>query len=596
MVTSRTVPCRGEAVEPYSECLAHLSARDRARHMNSMHERRSVSYRGTTIDSDLFRHITTVLEQGNTQASFSYCRFTGEVLQPAGAFRSPISFASAVFEGMAYFIEVQFLQGVEFDGAKFQDSAFFEDAKFHEVTSFDGATFEAWATFERAHFGNDVFFQEVQFEKAAFDSASFTEWALFKGATFSAKASFARAQFQKIAEFQGVKFGNVASFSETEFMQIAHFDDAASDADMVFNRARFTELPRLGPIRCKGHLDLSHTRFDQPVLLIADASSALIRHTIFLSHASAQLTGANLDLTHAVLNQPMDIIGTPATIDFETGSIQSVSVSSLRGVDCAMLTLAGVSLTNCTFSGAVHLDQLRLEGRWHFNASPHGFSFTPPFRYTRRQVIEEERRRRSLSGRRNSQIVWGSPPIDRSTPRHDALAIIYRQLRKSREDAKDEPGAADFYFGEMEMRRLSRNWSTSERWLLQVYWLLSGYGLRASRALGWLCLAMLTTILLMMGFGLPQNSPGQEATGVLPPNGGKITFEIDQKDAANPDAERFNSGRFEKALKVTLNSVVFRSSGQELTTAGDYIEMASRFCEPALIGLAVLAIRGRVKR
>ena len=33
------------------------------------------------------------------------------------------------------------------------------------------------------------------------------------------------------------------------------------------------------------------------------------------------------------------------------------------------------------------------------------------------------------------------------------LAAVYRELRKGREDAKDEPGAADFYYGEMEMRR-----------------------------------------------------------------------------------------------------------------------------------------------
>lgn len=54
--------------------------------------------------------------------------------------------------------------------------------------------------------------------------------------------------------------------------------------------------------------------------------------------------------------------------------------------------------------------------------------------------------------------------------------------------------------------------------------------------------------------------------------------------------------RFERALNVTVNSVVFRSSGQDLTTAGTYIEMASRVTEPILLGLAVLAVRGRVKR
>jgi hypothetical protein len=42
--------------------------------------------------------------------------------------------------------------------------------------------------------------------------------------------------------------------------------------------------------------------------------------------------------------------------------------------------------------------------------------------------------------------------------------------------------------------------------------------------------------------------------------------------------------------------VVFRSAGQDLTTAGTYIEMGSRITEPVLLGLAVLAIRNRVKR
>jgi hypothetical protein len=33
------------------------------------------------------------------------------------------------------------------------------------------------------------------------------------------------------------------------------------------------------------------------------------------------------------------------------------------------------------------------------------------------------------------------------------IAGLYRALRKGREDAKNEPGAADFYYGEMEMCR-----------------------------------------------------------------------------------------------------------------------------------------------
>ena len=107
---------------------------------------------------------------------------------------------------------------------------------------------------------------------------------------------------------------------------------------------------------------------------------------------------------------------------------------------------------------------------------------------------------------------------------------------------------------------------------------------------------MLVTIVLLMGLGLPKDAPKQAATGTVPAGGGKVTFEIDKADPQNPTGERFTGERFEKALNVTLNSVVFRSADQDLTTSGTYIEMASRVTEPILLGLAVLAVRNRVKR
>ncbi|MFG1808275.1 hypothetical protein [Streptomyces sp. NPDC049040] len=119
---------------------------------------------------------------------------------------------------------------------------------------------------------------------------------------------------------------------------------------------------------------------------------------------------------------------------------------------------------------------------------------------------------------------WQPPPAsaggDVVQPR--ALAAAYRALRKSYEDSSNAPGAADFYYGEMETRRADPRTPPAERGLLTAYWGLSGYGLR--------------------------------------------------------------------------HSVIFRSSGKDLTTAGTYTEMASRLTEPVLLGLAVLAVRGRIKR
>ena len=99
-------------------------------------------------------------------------------------------------------------------------------------------------------------------------------------------------------------------------------------------------------------------------------------------------------------------------------------------------------------------------------------------------------------------------------PNPESIAATYRALRKGREDNKDEPGAADFYYGEMEMRRQRPRTSAggdgtseekpfgvpvaaAERGILWVYWLTSGYGLRGSRAL--IALA-LTVILFAFAF------------------------------------------------------------------------------------------------
>lgn len=175
---------------------------------------------------------------------------------------------------------------------------------------------------------------------------------------------------------------------------------------------------------------------------------------------------------------------------------------------------------------------------------------------------------------------------------------MYRQLRKSFEDGKHEPGAADFYYGEMEMRRHADDIPWAERSLLTVYWALSGYGLRASRALAWLGVFMTATVLVMMLWGLPQHDPKPAGLGTFtgPHRIAIATVTPDPVNPHGPYHERLSAERFEKSLRLVINSVVFRSSGQNLTTVGTYSEMAARLGEPVLLGLAVLAIRNRVKR
>lgn len=627
------VGCRGVHVPGHAACLTHLDPVDRDSYFGGLQPGDAVDHRGTTFDATLLAELLSALTDAEVgrpilgKSWFEEANFTGEVSFNGARFSGEAIFSEATFDDYAAFWDATFDNVADFshasiDGIRFGRSIFSAGANF-----FASKISEAW--FASAQFLDGVDFTETTFiGNAGFIETSFAGMTMFNSAHFNGEALFYRASFSGHTEFTDVTFDQEVVFDDAEFTQYSHFSNASFAREVRFNGATFTEGARfeyasflgsqsLGPFLCRGDLAFDWATFSGPATIEAVVCNLSCKGTKWESTATLRLRHTVVDLTDTVLTHPFAVTAHPgpfryrsrtpfpnepeknldeSTVDWNMG----VSLCSLRGVDCAMVSLADIDLTKCQFVGAFHLDQLRLEGQCSLHTPPHArvWRLGFPFRWTQRQVVDEERQWRALPSRQAPlREGWGNPPQNQDeVPGLATLTVIYRQLRKAREDAKDEPGAADFYYGEMEMRRHGRKWSQAERWLLQAYWLLSGYGLRASRALGWLALAMMTTILLMMGFGLPQDSPNQAATGTVPQGGGRVTFKIDKEDPRNPTRDRFTGERFDKALSVTLNSVVFRSSGQDLTTAGGYIEMASRFSEPVLLGLAALAIRGRVKR
>ncbi|GAA5707572.1 hypothetical protein Save01_08441 [Streptomyces avermitilis] len=107
------------------------------------------------------------------------------------------------------------------------------------------------------------------------------------------------------------------------------------------------------------------------------------------------------------------------------------------------------------------------------------------------------------------------------------------------------------------------------------------------------------TIAVMVLWGLPADDPKPTTTGRQVAVGQEVLLTTDVPAPVNPSGpltERVTTERLEKGLRVVINSVIFRSSGQDLTATGTYTEMTSRLAEPVLLGLAVLAVRSRVKR
>lgn len=155
---------------------------------------------------------------------------------------------------------------------------------------------------------------------------------------------------------------------------------------------------------------------------------------------------------------------------------------------------------------------------------------------------------------------------DESSLQPERLAIAYRQLRKALEDSKNEPGAADFYYGEMEMRRKAVSTGLPERIILFLYWTASGYGLRAIRALTWLAIFVAIIGLGLYAVGFPEAHPDLVSCLIY---AAASTVSLDTKLAGVP---------------------------KDLAWPGEIMRITIRLAGPLLLGLALLAIRNRIKR
>ncbi|MFC8895774.1 pentapeptide repeat-containing protein [Streptomyces cinereoruber] len=584
----------------------------------------------------------------NSEAKFQKTTFQGAAKFHQTKFTHAARFTMASFHNFAQFDKAAFEDGAFFDRATFSEDSQFSDATFHTIASFTDSLFNASAQFAYSSFNGHADFNNTHFKRdLLFIYAKFSEGVSFQSATFTGEAFFQKSRFAEDARFMGVTFEKTAAFIDTRFEKSGDFSgskfngkvwfpDATSgdtltfdgstfsgstqleriiaDVGISFFRTRFDGTPHVGPLICGQRVDLDGAVFQQPVTLEISAPQVSCVRTRWASTATLRLREAELDLSDSVFEYPVlvtahptpfprlpSLSGAPPLPPSLPGRSKDVCLLSVEGVDAALLVLNDIDLSLCRFAGAVHLDQLKVDGRCAFATSPAGWSRRFPWKWSRRNTLLEEHHWRVRTSRHTMRAAtrWTAPSDEDPDLKPATVAALYRQLRKSLEDGKNEPDAADFYYGECEMRRHDFTRPRGERLLLRLYWALSGYGLRATRALAWLGVSVAVTMAVMMLWGLPVDDPKPATTGRQVAVGQEISLVTDTPKPVNPTnalVDRITTERFEKSVRVVINSVVFRSSGQNLTTAGTYAEMISRLTEPVLLGLAVLAIRSRVKR
>jgi uncharacterized protein YjbI with pentapeptide repeats len=407
----------------------------------------------------------------------------------------------------------------------------------------------------------------------------------------------------KEANFAGATFLGTTQLAKVTFAGTANFKEAT-----------FMGTTQLGPLRATEGLLLSGAVFLEHVTVELRAARLCAVGTQFRSGADVRAVGTwcrpgekKVALDSAKLNFERAIFGGTSTVSTrrrdtgsdwlltaDCGGPTIASVVSLRWAHIQDLALSLVDLRQCQLRDAQGLERLRLEQVLFDDMPDWGWhNQWLPFRYSRRVAIEEERRwRREHQDRpawwprehgTNQDSTDAATPDAGPTP-HQIVAV-YRGLRKGVEDRKNEPGAGEWYYGEMEMRRhasyadppvgsvtldeaekfdTTRRTPYGERIVLFLYWMTAGYGLRASRALVALAITIALGALLLGLFG----------------------FDPDKDSEAGP---------LLYAAESSI-SLLRQPDTKDLTTAGHVVQIFLRLAGPLFFGLALLSLRGRVKR
>ena len=645
---------------------------------NTTEESSVVSVRGAIITGRLDLSDASIL----AELSLEHCRidtvdatranFTEKAGFRGAAFMQEASFSEATFTQDAWFSEATFTRHASFESATFLGPAWFDRAAFTQHAWFYKATYAKDAWFYKTTFNQNAIFREATFTgHARFNEATFTQNAIFREATFTQDAWFSEARVTGDGLFRAATFARKASFdsaivhhlnfSECIFHS-AELGTFAAETVRLDNakfrtRTRFTAL-------CKS-LHMEHTQFDEGGHLqirgarIEFPSAEFLARTIitdpgeasfvdeFFSTPEEDVDDRLVQVPKALPDTKMSIRAISLSSPEETPDSELVqalkalrrtkaSITDLRSANVTDMVLSSINLTECRFLGAHGLDTLRIDSSCDMRSSE-DLPERWPMRNSRRKIIVEELNFRkpnhhtpvtpmpnTAAGNRTLQESTSAKALD--------IATIYRDLRRGLETSKNEPGAADFYYGEMEMRRRSTDTPWAERFLLWLYWAVSGYGLRALRAFGMVAVVIAGAGVIFSTVGIAQPSETAAITRSIdvtaemivdpPPEIPTVTdASMSPTEVADappmttvppvsmtrstgvvtdpiPEPQKpSNIGDgFELAAR---NSVaLLRNPGDrvEMTPIGTVTDIALRLLTPVLLGLGLLALRGRTKR
>lgn len=311
-----------------------------------------------------------------------------------------------------------------------------------------GHTFSMDASFRQAIFLGSGEFASTQFlGKADFTGAQFSR-ANFVETQFAAAVIFARSRFMGEARFTGARFQDSVTWQGAEFAGPVSFAQMRVTGRSDFSRSQFLSTAHFTGARFRAGVNFTGTQFHHKVIFTRArfADEVYFSETKFPSQQESQ-TETGVEMTEVSFERPEKV--------------------HFYLVDAGRISFLKTHLRRVDFTDVVW-------GR-----------------------------------RKNGRAALWDELRPEAVKDYGEIARLYRQLRTNCEKEEDHRGAADFRYGQMEMRRLDvtggsplgrfvgQNFS-----LLACYKALSDYGENPRRASFWIVGVVLAFALLFSWVGL----------------------------------------------------------------------------------------------
>lgn len=358
----------------------------------------------------------------------------------ACTFLGRISFCNVTFKGPTDFVGTEFEGDVLFSHCEFKA----EQAYSWRKVDFGGTSFAGEVQFYQCRFRLRVDFEKAEFQKEArFYGTRFFEEASFEWCRFLAKATWVKSRFYKEGNFRFAYFAMLGEFWRVVFRRAGYFG-GTSFGEANFGNTKFLGAVGFGSAQFHGAANFAGTTFCGG---LANFRGCVFHKQVFFrgryDSQSKQLLGKCFARTGEVDFRHV-ILGVPEALVLQDADLQRCRID-------------GTNLRKAQFSNVLWP---WADGRW--------------------QIKDEE------DGVGN----WGR------------LERAYSDLKKNYEDRGSYEHAADFHFGEKEMRRRNPETPPGQKMLLRAYYWLSGYGEEIMTPLLWAILLLFVCALGYQYFGL----------------------------------------------------------------------------------------------